>query len=75
MCVTCEMCQDIRTADWSENVAPFWPAVIKSALTWKGLTSLLRSGMILPSSFPPLMIIGKQMLDKTELICVGFVLI
>ncbi|KAG8059736.1 hypothetical protein GUJ93_ZPchr0002g25074 [Zizania palustris] len=38
--------EDIRTADWSENVAPFWPAVIKSALTWKGLTSLLRSGTV-----------------------------
>jgi hypothetical protein len=38
-------CQDIKTADWSENVAPFWPAVIKSALTWKGITSLLTSGM------------------------------
>ncbi|GAB2264945.1 Tocopherol O-methyltransferase, chloroplastic [Dionaea muscipula] len=36
--------QDIRAADWSEYVAPFWPAVIQSALTWKGLTSLLRSG-------------------------------
>ncbi|KAI8540605.1 hypothetical protein RHMOL_Rhmol09G0276000 [Rhododendron molle] len=37
--------QDIKAADWSENVAPFWPAVIRSALTWKGFTSLLRSGM------------------------------
>ncbi|XP_042504080.1 tocopherol O-methyltransferase, chloroplastic isoform X1 [Macadamia integrifolia] len=36
--------QDIKAADWSEYVAPFWPAVIRSALTWKGLTSLLRSG-------------------------------
>lgn len=38
--------QDIKTADWSQNVAPFWPAVIRSALTWKGLTSLLRSGKL-----------------------------
>ncbi|KAK7263969.1 hypothetical protein RJT34_31569 [Clitoria ternatea] len=36
---------DIKTADWSPFVAPFWPAVIRSALTWKGLTSLLRSGL------------------------------
>ncbi|CAI9760698.1 unnamed protein product [Fraxinus pennsylvanica] len=36
--------QDIKAADWSESVAPFWPAVIKSALTWNGITSLLRSG-------------------------------
>ncbi|GJT66253.1 gamma-tocopherol methyltransferase [Tanacetum coccineum] len=36
--------QDIKSADWSGNVAPFWPAVIKTALSWKGITSLLRSG-------------------------------
>ncbi|XP_054811358.1 probable tocopherol O-methyltransferase, chloroplastic isoform X2 [Prosopis cineraria] len=36
--------QNIRSADWSPFVAPFWPAVIRSVLTWKGLTSLLRSG-------------------------------
>lgn len=36
--------QDIKAADWSQYVAPFWPAVIRSALTWKGLTSLLRAG-------------------------------
>ncbi|XP_051130451.1 probable tocopherol O-methyltransferase, chloroplastic [Andrographis paniculata] len=36
--------EDIKTADWSAYVAPFWPAVIKSALSWKGITSLLRSG-------------------------------
>ncbi|KAF9623679.1 hypothetical protein IFM89_003711 [Coptis chinensis] len=36
--------EDIKSEDWSEYVAPFWPAVIRTALTWKGLTSLLRSG-------------------------------
>ncbi|XP_073149305.1 gamma-tocopherol methyltransferase, chloroplastic-like isoform X2 [Henckelia pumila] len=36
--------EDIKAADWSEFVAPFWPAVIRSALTWRGITSLLRSG-------------------------------
>ncbi|CAA0836494.1 Tocopherol O-methyltransferase- chloroplastic [Striga hermonthica] len=36
--------EDIKSADWSVYVAPFWPAVIKSALTWKGITSLFRSG-------------------------------
>ncbi|KAF6146231.1 hypothetical protein GIB67_011703 [Kingdonia uniflora] len=35
--------QDIKSADWSKYVAPFWPAVIRSALTWKGITSLLRA--------------------------------
>lgn len=36
--------QDIKTADWSKYVAPFWPAVVRSALTWKGFVSLLRTG-------------------------------
>ncbi|KAK9095656.1 hypothetical protein Scep_027125 [Stephania cephalantha] len=36
--------EDIKSADWSDYVAPFWPAVIRSALTGKGLFSLLRSG-------------------------------
>ncbi|KAK9120382.1 hypothetical protein Syun_017999 [Stephania yunnanensis] len=35
--------EDIKSADWSDYVAPFWPAVIRSALTWKGFFSLLRS--------------------------------
>ncbi|XP_065852128.1 probable tocopherol O-methyltransferase, chloroplastic isoform X2 [Euphorbia lathyris] len=52
--------EDIRTADWSEYVAPFWPAVIRSALTWKGLISLLRSGLktIRGALVMPLMIQG-----------------
>ncbi|KAF7132887.1 hypothetical protein RHSIM_Rhsim09G0190300 [Rhododendron simsii] len=55
--------QDIKTADWSENVAPFWPAVIRSALTWKGITSLLRSGWktIRGALVMPLMIRGYKM--------------
>ncbi|KAM6555501.1 hypothetical protein CsatB_002520 [Cannabis sativa] len=52
--------EDIKSADWSANVAPFWPAVIKSALTWKGFTSLLRAGMktIKGALAMPLMIEG-----------------
>ncbi|KDO48014.1 hypothetical protein CISIN_1g016921mg [Citrus sinensis] len=38
--------EDIKAEDWSQNVAPFWPAVIHSALTWKGFTSLLRTGKL-----------------------------
>ncbi|KAK9994139.1 hypothetical protein SO802_023842 [Lithocarpus litseifolius] len=38
--------QDIKAEDRSQYVAPFWPTVIRSALTWKGLTSLLRSGKL-----------------------------
>ncbi|EPS62543.1 gamma-tocopherol methyltransferase, partial [Genlisea aurea] len=54
--------EDIKSADWSEFVAPFWPAVIKSALTWRGFTSLLRSGWktIRGALVMPLMIQGYR---------------
>ncbi|TVU28142.1 hypothetical protein EJB05_19651, partial [Eragrostis curvula] len=65
--------EDIKTADWSENVAPFWPAVIRSALTWKGLTSLLRSGWktIRGALVMPLMIDGykKGLIKFTIITC------
>ncbi|KAK3020322.1 hypothetical protein RJ639_046534 [Escallonia herrerae] len=63
--------EDIKAADWSEYVAPFWPAVIKTALTWKGLTSLLRSGWktIKGALVMPLMIEGyKKDLIKFSII-------
>ncbi|XP_062147419.1 gamma-tocopherol methyltransferase, chloroplastic [Alnus glutinosa] len=63
--------QDIKTADWSPYVAPFWPAVIRSALTWKGLTSLLQSGLktIKGALAMPLMIKGfKKDLIKFAII-------
>lgn len=54
--------EDVKFADWSQYVAPFWPAVIKSALTWKGITSLLRSGWktIRGALVMPLMIKGYK---------------
>ncbi|KAF7835284.1 gamma-tocopherol methyltransferase [Senna tora] len=54
--------QDIKSADWSPYVASFWPAVIRSALTWKGFTSLLRSGLktIKGALAMPLMIEGYK---------------
>ncbi|ESW03476.1 hypothetical protein PHAVU_011G017200 [Phaseolus vulgaris] len=54
--------QDIKSEDWSSFVAPFWPAVIRSALTWKGLTSLLSSGQktIKGALAMPLMIEGYK---------------
>ncbi|GLC72181.1 Tocopherol O-methyltransferase [Pleodorina starrii] len=35
---------DIQTRDWSEEVSPFWGAVISTALTGEGLAGLLRAG-------------------------------
>ncbi|KAE9612833.1 hypothetical protein Lal_00027515 [Lupinus albus] len=54
--------KDIKSEDWSSYVAPFWPAVIRSALTWKGLISLFRSGLktIKGALAMPLMIEGYQ---------------
>ncbi|TXG48746.1 hypothetical protein EZV62_024621 [Acer yangbiense] len=63
--------QDIKAADWFQYVAPFWPAVIRSALTWKGLTSLLHSGLkTIKGAFAmPLMIEGyKKDLIKFSII-------
>lgn len=36
--------QDIRTADWSNEVAPFWGEVIKSSMTGEGIMGLLKAG-------------------------------
>ncbi|KAM7273470.1 hypothetical protein ACFE04_028134 [Oxalis oulophora] len=54
--------QDIKSEDWTQYVAPFWPAVIRSALTWKGFTSLLRTGLktIKGALAMPLMIEGYK---------------
>lgn len=35
---------DIVTRDWSEEVSPFWGAVIQTALTGAGLQGLLKAG-------------------------------
>ncbi|CAK7333717.1 unnamed protein product [Dovyalis caffra] len=34
---------DIKAADWTQYIAPFLPLLFRSALTWKGLSSLLPS--------------------------------
>jgi tocopherol O-methyltransferase len=34
----------VRTADWSDEVAPFWGAVIQSAFTTQGLMGLFKAG-------------------------------
>ncbi|KIZ03430.1 Methyltransferase type 11 [Monoraphidium neglectum] len=35
---------DVKTADWSNEVAPFWTEVIRSALTTKGIAGLFKAG-------------------------------
>ncbi|KAI5067555.1 hypothetical protein GOP47_0018083 [Adiantum capillus-veneris] len=36
--------ENIKSADWSKHITPFWPAVIVSALSFKGLRGLVTSG-------------------------------
>jgi len=36
--------EDVRSEDWSEFIAPFWPAVFKSALVPRNFFRLLRTG-------------------------------
>ena len=36
--------QNLRSADWSTAVAPFWDVVIDSALNLQAVTGLLKSG-------------------------------
>lgn len=37
--------QGVRTADWSNEVRPFWRAVIDTVFSIKGITGLLKSGL------------------------------
>ena len=36
--------EDVRVDDWSQEVSPFWAAVIQTALSRRGLVGLLRAG-------------------------------
>lgn len=36
--------QQVRTADWSDAVAPFWDRVIESALSWDAIAGVLQAG-------------------------------
>ena len=40
-----EKMEDVRIADWSEFISPFWPAVIRSALRPRNFFKLLRTGL------------------------------
>mmetsp|Transcript_20355 Transcript_20355/g.51570 ORF Transcript_20355/g.51570 Transcript_20355/m.51570 type:complete len:350 (-) Transcript_20355:357-1406(-) len=55
--------KDVRTADWSKEVAPFWGAVIQTALTPRGMAGLLQAGWttIKGALVMPLMAQGFQM--------------
>ncbi|MFT5167149.1 MAG: tocopherol O-methyltransferase [Saprospiraceae bacterium] len=35
----------VQTADWSDNVAPFWKAVIRSVFSLKSIIGLLKAGL------------------------------
>ena len=35
---------EVQSADWSQSVAPFWKAVIRTALRWRSVGALLRAG-------------------------------
>lgn len=37
--------KNIQTDDWSKAISPFWKTVIRSALTWQGISGLVKSGM------------------------------
>jgi tocopherol O-methyltransferase len=36
--------EGVKSADWSDNVAPFWKEVLRSALSLEGLRGLMQSG-------------------------------
>jgi len=37
--------QDIRTVDWSKEVAPFWDRVIESAFSFKNILGVIQAGL------------------------------
>ena len=53
----------VRTDDWTDDIAQFWPAVIASAFTWRGFTGLFRSGLttLRGALVMPLMSLGYKL--------------
>ena len=43
--------QDIRVADWTDQVKPFWPAVLLSSLSWKGIKECIRNRTVREGAF------------------------
>jgi len=36
---------NVHSSDWSAAVAPFWNAVLRTAISWKGIFGLIRAGV------------------------------
>lgn len=55
--------ENVKMEDWSSLVEPFWGAVIQTALTWKGMTGLLKAGpsAMTGAAVMPLMQLGFKM--------------
>merc|ERR1712032_700188 len=53
---------DLRSADWSREVAPFWRAVIDTALTRRGVSGLFKAGVNVAAAAlaMPLMTLGLK---------------
>lgn len=43
-CRSIPFAAEVRSSDWSDEVAPFWGEVIKSALSARGIAGLLSAG-------------------------------
>jgi tocopherol O-methyltransferase len=51
--------QNIRTVDWSKQVAPFWDVVITSFLTPRNFIAVLRSGLVTLTAAMSLRLMGR----------------
>ena len=43
--------QNIKVADWTDQVKPFWPAVLLSSLSWKGIKECIRNRTVREGAF------------------------
>ena len=61
--LTAEGLRDVRTADWTPRIAPFWPAVIRTAARPRNALKLLRTGVdgVRSALAMFLMVIGYKM--------------
>jgi len=59
--------KEAKTADWSASIAPFWPAVWRTALSWKGVKTIPRRVYTSCIHIPLVLLSFKQMLDGLDL--------